>query len=126
MYAKILTIVEKSLEIVGKSLAILGISAVTLIFSVIVYTAVIYPMYMESQAKIGTDKNEVLTNLEGKKYRLSDTLSLCDSSAWNGDCESANNSKSVEFLILKIGIDTWLVVGFNSAGKVSFVGRGDT
>jgi len=119
MYAKILTIV-------GKSLAFLVISAVAIVFSVIVYAAVIYPMYMESQAKIGMDKNEVLTNLEGKKYRLTDTLSLCDSNAWYGDCESANNSKSVEFLILKIGIDTWLVVGFNSAGKVSFVDRGDT
>lgn len=119
MYAKVL-------KIVGKSLAFLVISAAVIIFSVIVYAAVIYPMYLESQAKIGMDKNEVLTNLEGKKYLLSDTLSLCESNAWYGDCESANNSKSVEFLILKTGIDTWLVVGFNSAGKVSFVGLGDT
>ena len=126
MYAKMLTIVGKSLEIVGKSLAILVISAVTIIVLVIVYAAVIYPVYLKSQAEIGMDKNQVLTNLEGKKYRLSDTLTMCESNAWYGDCESANNSKSVEFLILKIGIDTWLVVGFNSADKVSFVGLGDT
>ena len=119
MYAKVL-------KTVGKSLALLVILAVTVVLSVIVYSAVIYPMYLESQAKIGMDKNEVLANLEGKKYRMSDTFSWCENNAWYGDCEAANNSSSIEYLILKIGIDTWLVVGFDSEGKVSFVGRGDT
>ncbi len=116
----------KMFKTVGKSLLLLVVLAVSIIFSVIVYSAVIYPMYLESQAKIGMDRKEVLVNLKGKEYKLSDTLSLCESNAWYGDCEAANNSKSVEFLILRTGIDMWLVVGFNNEGKVSFVGRGDT
>jgi len=86
----------------------------------------LYPMYLESQAKVGMDKEEVLANFEGKKYRLSDTFLWCDSNAWYGDCESLISSNSTEFLILKIGIDSWLVVGFNSVGKASFAGQGDT
>jgi len=72
------------------------------------------------------NKNEVLREVAGKKYLLEPSLSLCDSNAWLGDCESANNSGSEEFLVLKTGIDTWLVVGFNSKGIVTFVGQGDT
>lgn len=116
----------KALKIAGKALLLLVILATSIIFLVVIYSAVIYPMQMESLANIGMDRREVLANMEGKKYKLSDTLSLCESGAWYGDCDAANNSKSVEFLILKTGIDMWLVVGFNSEGKVSFVGRGDT
>jgi len=72
------------------------------------------------------DRNEVLANFKGKEYKLSDTLSLCEGDFWYGDCEAAVNSGSIEFLVLKTGIDMWLVVGFNSEGKVSFVGRGDS
>lgn len=115
----------KALKVVGRFLSLLMILAVLMIVFAIGYD-VIRKMHLESQAKIGMEKSEVLTNLEGKNYRLSDTLWMCESDVWYGDCESANNSNSVEFLILKIGIDTWLAVGFNSAGKVSFVGRGDT
>ena len=116
----------KILRTVGKALSLLVFLTVLLVLSAIVYSTVVYPMYLESLAKIGTDKSEVLTNLEGKKYKLSDTFSWCEKGVWYGDCDSVANSNSVEFLTLKIGIDTWLVVGFNSAGKVSFVGRGDT
>ena len=119
MYAKIF-------KTIGKTLALLVFLAVFMIFSVLVYSAVIYPMYLESQAKVGMDKKEVLANLNGKNYRISDTLSLCESNAWYGDCESALSSGSVEFIILRTGIDMWLVVGFDSEGKVAFVGRGDT
>lgn len=119
MYAKIL-------KTVARAFFLLVVLVFAGIFSVIVYSAVIYPMYLESQADIGMDKQEVLANLEGKKYRVSDSLSLCENNAWYGDCEAANESGSVEFLMLKTGIDMWLVVGFDSEGKVSFVGRGDT
>ena len=120
------TMPTKILRSVGKALSLLVFLAVSLVLLVIVYSAIVYPMYLESLAKIGTDKNEVLTNLEGKNYNLSDTFSWCEKGVWYGDCDSVANSNSVEFLTLKIGIDNWLVVGFNSEGKVSFVGRGDT
>lgn len=100
-----------------------------LVFTVllaIVYSAVVHPKYLESLAKIGANRTEVLKNFEGKRYRLSKTFSWCENGAWYGDCVSLANSNSVEFLIVKIGIDTWLVVGFDSGGKVAFVGRGDT
>ena len=76
-----------------------------MVLLLIVYSAVLHPLYLESLAKIGTDKSEVLANLEGKKYKLSNTFSWCDEGAWYGDCDSVANSNSVEFLVLKIGID---------------------
>ena len=116
----------KVLKTGGKILLQLVALAVFLVFATIIYSAVLYPMYLESQAKIGMDRQEVLSNLEGKDYRLSEELPFCKSDAWLGDCEGARNSDSIEFLRLKMGIDSWLVVGFNREGKVSFVGRGDT
>ena len=114
-----------ALKVAGRLLSLVMILAALIIVFAIGYD-VVHKAYLESQAEIGLEKSEVLANLEGKNYRISDTLWMCESDVWYGDCESANSSNSVEFLILKIGIDTWLVVGFNSAGKVSFVGRGDT
>ena len=119
MYAKIF-------RTVGRLLLLLVTFGVIIVFSVVVYSAVFYPMYLKSQAEVGMNKAEVLENLKGKKYRFSDTLSICDSGAWYGDCEAASNSGSVEFLIFKIGIDTLLVVGFNAEEEVTFVGLGDT
>ena len=114
------------LKTLSRILLLLVTLAIAMVLAVIVYSAVIYPMYLESRAKIGMDRNEVLANFENKHYVLSETLQLCEISAWYGDCEGAMNSGSVEFLTMKIGIDTWLVVGFNSQAKVAFVGRGDT
>ncbi len=113
---------EKALKFV-KSIIYLLVGFVIL---GILYAAVIYPYYIKSQATIGMDKETVLANLKDKKYLISSELTLCKNDAWYGDCESANKSDSSEFLILKIGIDTWFVVGFNKLSKVSFVGLGDT
>ena|SRR5690554_1947420 len=115
MYFKILKLVERLLLIL-----------VFFAISLILYFAIIYPVYLESLAELGMAKNEVLENFKGKNYQLSETLRLCDQGAWYGDCEKAGKSNSVNFLILKTGIDSWLVVGFNKVGEVSFVGRGDT
>ena len=116
----------KTLKFVGKSLLYLVVLLTVVVFALVLHSAVIYPMYLESQARIGMDKKEVISNFDGKKYQLSETLPICDSNAWYGDCEGAKNSQSVEYLTVKTGIDTWLVVGFDGAGKVSFVGLGDT
>ena len=115
-----------ALKTAGKLLLILAALAVSLVVAAIIYSAVLYPMYLESQARLGMDRQEVLSNLKDKDYRLSEDLAFCANGAWFGDCEAANDSDSIEFLILKVGIDTWLVVGFNDQDKVSFVDTGDT
>ena len=112
----------KLLKLIGNLLALL----VLLVFALILYSAVIYPMYLESQAEMGMDRDEVLGNFEGMDYQLSETLTFCENGAWHGDCGAAGESSSVEWLTLKTGIDTWIVVGFDGAGKVAFVGSGDT
>ena len=116
---------RKALKAAGRLISLLMVLVVLMVVFAIGYD-VVHKANLESQAEIGMDKSEVLSNLEGENYRLSDTLWMCENDVWYGDCESASNSNSVEFLILKIGFDTWLVVGFNNAGKASFVGRGDT
>ena len=116
----------KLLGTVVKALSIFASTVILLVVFAIVISTVVYPMYLESLAEVGMEKDEVLANFNGKDYRLVDTFLWCDDGAWYGDCEAVANSESVEFLILKIGIDNWLLVGFDSAAKVSFVGRGDT
>jgi len=116
----------RTLKVTGRLILLSVGLAVAIFLSLVLYSAVIYPMYLKSQAGIGMDRKDVLDNLQGHEYSLSGTLSLCEGNAWHGDCAAATNSNSVEYLTLKTGIDTWLVVGFNSEGKVSFVGLGDT
>ena len=118
--------ISRMLKVAGKLILLSAGLAVAIFLLLVLYSAVIYPLYLKSQAGIGMDRKDVLDNLQGNEYSLSETLSLCESNAWHGDCAAATSSNSVEYLTLKTGVDTWLVVGFDSNGKVSFVGLGDT
>ncbi len=92
----------------------------------LVFMAVSYPDRMASKLDIGMSVKQV-EEILGEEPRLNfDTNDLCERFDWRGNCNEARKSKSVEFSLWKMGIDTYLVVGFNQKRKVSFVGVGDS
>ena len=100
-------------------------TVVMLVFGGIIYAG-IYPSLLESRVDIGMAEDEVVRILGNDPHFREKDLGLCTSGAWYGDCEGATKSRAAMFLIWKVGIDTYFVVGVNEQSTVVFRGSGDT
>lgn len=86
----------------------------------------IYPAIVEAQLEMGMNKDAVLS-IVGKEPLWEQTrLELCNNQEWGGNCDEASESKADVFLVWKLGIDVYLVVGISKDSGLVFKGIGDT
>jgi len=94
-------------------------------FLIIIYYA-IYPALIVARLEPGMKKETVISVVGKESLWEKSELDLCNNQAWKGNCEQANASNAHTFLIWKLGIDTYLVVGLDSKSTLVFSGIGDT
>ncbi len=103
---------------------VVGLSLLAVVMAVILYA--IYPSFVESQLEIGMNKSAVLSAVGKEPLWEQSQLELCSKHQWNGNCEAALKSNAANYLVWKLGIDTYLVVGLDKNSILVFKGLGDT
>ena len=87
-----------------------------------------YSLFRQSQMmdsiETGMTRTEVVAELGEPRLELEE-LGFCEHDDWLGDCEAAQQSGAVHYLVWKYGIDTYLVVGLDKDGRVVFYDIGD-
>ncbi len=102
----------------------LGLSLLAVLVAVVLYA--IYPAIVESQLEIGMNKSVVLSTVGKEPLWEQSQLELCSEHQWHGSCEAALQSNAAHYLVWKLGIDTYLVVGLDENQNLVFKGVGDT
>ncbi len=88
--------------------------------------AISYPKIVESKLELGMDKSEVISLIASNNFDDTTNLKkLCSTNQWQG-CKSALSSGSATYLSWSVGIDTFIVVGFNKNNKLIYKSFGDT
>lgn len=98
-----------------------GIAA--LIFIVLAWSLIQESLILHS-IQPGMTQAEVVAELGEPRLERYE-LGLCHDHTWLGDCKAAQLSGAVRYLIWKYGVDTYLVVGFDSDSRVVFRDIGD-
>jgi hypothetical protein len=86
-----------------------------------------WPRRIANKVHIGMTDAEAIAAVGRGPDRQEGVLSFCrKDSKWYGDCSAVLASRSVAFMLWKVGIDSWLVVGVDADHKVKVVVVGDT
>lgn len=101
-----------------------GLSLLAVFVAAILYA--MYPALVESQLEIGMNKSVVLSTVGKEPLWEQSELELCSKHQWYGNCEVALKSNAAHYLVWKLGIDTYLVVGLDKDSNLVFKGLGDT
>jgi hypothetical protein len=108
-----------------------GWSKIETLILVVIIAAVIWatsaPYRVAGSVQTGMTDAEAIAAVGRPPDKQEAVLSFCATGArWYGDCSAIAASQSVNFLLWKVGIDTWLVVGVGANDKVTVVVLGDT
>ena len=88
--------------------------------------AVSYPKLVESKLELGMDKSEIIEMIASNSFDdTKDLHSLCTINKWPS-CKAALSSGSSSFLTWSVGVDTFIVLGFDSKNKLIYKAYGDT
>jgi hypothetical protein len=113
-YVKVVKLLER----------LVGLSILAIFVAVVLYA--IYPAFVESKLEIGMNKSVVLSTVGKEPLWEQSQLELCSKHQWYGNCEAALKSNASQYLVWKLGIDTYLVVGLDKKSNLVFKGLGDT
>ena len=108
-----------------------GWSTIETVILVVIISAVIWaistPYRIAYRVQTGMTDAKAIAAIGRPPEKEEGVLSFCATGAkWYGDCSAIATSQSVNFLLWKVGIDTWLVVGVGANHKVTVVVLGDT
>jgi hypothetical protein len=85
-----------------------------------------WPHRLVSRVQLGMTRAETIAAIGRAPDKEERILAFCRQGAtWYGNCDEVRASKSALFLVWKAGVDSWVVVGFDAGGKVSYRGQGD-
>lgn len=80
-----------------------------------------------SQVEIGMSRAEAIATVGTPPRKEGGTLAFCREGATPyRDCEDIRKSGAVYFLLWKVGIGSWMVVGLDANDRVCFRGRVNT
>lgn len=80
-----------------------------------------------SQVEIGMSRAEAIATVGTPPRKEGGTLAFCREGATPyRDCEHISKSGAVYFLLWKVGIGSWMVVGLDANDRVCFRGRVNT
>lgn len=80
-----------------------------------------------SQVKIGMSRAEAIATVGTPPRNEDKALPFCrDGAALYRDCDEIRKSDAVYFLLWKVGIGSWMVVGLDANDRVCFRGRVNT
>ncbi len=105
----------------------LVVSSIIILIGIIAWAA-IQPLLVLNRIKPGMTRAQVIDEVGmPPKFDRTDFPECTGTGQhWTGDCEVLKSSGAATFATWKFGIDTLLVVGFDTKGKVVFRGVGDT
>ena len=105
--------------------ATINLVAVVIVLGAFVWFAT-WPNRLVSRVQLGMTRAETITVIGRAPDKEERILSFCrEGATWYGDCDEVRKSNSASFLVWKAGVDSWVVVGFDAGGKVSYRGQGD-
>ena len=87
----------------------------------------LWPADRFSQVKIGMSRSEAIATVGTPPRKEDKALPFCREGATPyRDCEEIRKSGAVYFLLWKVGIGSWMVVGLDVNDKVCYRGRVNT
>jgi len=85
-----------------------------------------WPNRLVSRVNLGMTRAETIAAVGRAPDKEEKDFTFCrEGATWYGNCDEVRKSKAVSFLVWKAGVDSWVVVGFDGGGKVSYRGQGD-